>query len=573
MHRIVISLLIFTALSFSETNNKYSNKPIDLKIKKTAAAMGINEYYEDIPAVNLSLKGLNPVNPATSTYNYKTFTQKPGQIKSTVVSETKKLKKSMNDIDEPQPSFEEQLSLSERIKIILGYIQGIWQIIKSQIEDEVLKKAPSFDEISQNIDNNIKKSSFQPRNYGEKSLLMEEGYLKEFEGITGSKFTNKNEAKFLIDGEQSFPLRYSLIKNARKSIYLAALCFENDITGLKTANFLIKKKTEGVDVRVIIDNKTISRHGSIIVKKLEENNVEVLKYQEDERQGDILHAKMLIVDGEYAIVGGMNIGAMHSHEDPQGEKWRDTDVFFRGPAVKDVTDIFVNLWNNAIKTQSKNSYLNPIEKEDKEIEGDGNAKIAIIFSNPPYQQGSPIINGIIKAIYGATHQINIENAYFVPIPALSKALLDARARGVEVNILTNSRESMDFEARPLVEVSMKTLLPLYKAGVKVYLKKGQTLHSKFMTVDGNFAIIGSYNLHPRSERYDSEIVSAIIDQKSVKELDEAFNHDISIAKEVKSEEELVPDKNWLARVMEEYFFGQLKNPDTPFQQNLLDTNQ
>jgi cardiolipin synthase len=170
------------------------------------------------------------------------------------------------------------------------------------------------------------------------------------------------------------------------------------------------------------------------------------------------------------------------------------------------------------------------------------------------------MTSIIKAIYGATRVINIENAYFVPIPALTEALLSARARGVEVNIFTNSKYSIDEEARVLSDVSMKSLLPLFKAGANIYLKKGDTLHSKFMTVDGIFCSIGSYNLHPRGERYDSEMNVNILDQEGVSYLDKVFKDDISnLAVKITSETQLVPEQGWFSKIIEKYFYSQLNN--------------
>ena len=165
---------------------------------------------------------------------------------------------------------------------------------------------------------------------------------------------------------------------------------------------------------------------------------------------------------------------------------------------------------------------------------------------------------IIKSIDGATKKINIENAYFVPIPALTQAILKARERKIEVNLLTNSKDSIDSEARSLSDVSMKSLLPLLKAGVNIYLKKGETLHSKFITVDGIFCSIGSYNLHPRGERYDTEFNAHIIDNESVSYLDEVYEKDISLAQKITDEKQLTVEQSWFSKIIKKYFYSQLK---------------
>ena len=182
------------------------------------------------------------------------------------------------------------------------------------------------------------------------------------------------------------------------------------------------------------------------------------------------------------------------------------------------------------------------------------------MQNPP--QDSTILISIIKAMYAATRNINIENAYFVSLPVVTQAVLDARARGVEVNIVTNSRESIDPEGLVIVEAMYKCLIPLAEAGASIYLyngirSPGDTLHSKFMTVDGEFADIGSYNLHPRGERYDTEVNVNILDRGSVAQLDAAFNDDLKNSRKVKSAAELDGKPSFMAGIANDYFYAQL----------------
>jgi cardiolipin synthase len=508
---------------------------------KTAEAMGVS-VYEDFPAISLSLDDIN--NPSSGGY------QTGGAS----------LKKSF-PVPEPDPDIQTSkpvLSFSEKANIYWGYVLTFWHSVTAQITDSGVFSAgaPSFEEISKEILARVFNTSFKPRKYGERSLFEVPGFISEYENIVGSKFRSGNSVKFLINGEESFKYKDYLIKNAKKSIYITTWAFYDDITGADALKMLSEKKRQGIDVKVITDGNIINSHGISIVGKMEKAGIEVIRYSEKVRRADIWHVKMIIVDEKYAIVGGMNFGDPYSHKDPNGAKWRDTDVLYMGPAVSDSLKIYARIWNDEVS--SKGLKLGKINLPEAVNPSEGNAKISITFSNPPESDGSPILAGIIKAIYGATKSINIENAYFVPIPTLTQAILDARARGVEVSIFTNSKDSIDSEAKSVSDISMKSLLPLYKAGVKIYLKKGDTLHSKFMTVDGVFCSIGSYNLHPRGERYDSELNLNILDPETVSGLDKVFKMDImNLATEVKAETDLVPDQSWFSRIVEKYFYSQL----------------
>jgi len=302
-----------------------------------------------------------------------------------------------------------------------------------------------------------------------------------------------------------------------------------------------------------LDGKVVAMHGSNSVKNMEKNGIEVIRYEDGDRGADIWHVKMIIADEKYAIVGGMNFGDPYSHKDPSGEKWRDTDVLYSGPAVQDSIKIFADTWNKEV--ESKDLSYNAIEMSSDISYDSGKAKISVVLQNPPTD--SKILTSMVKGIYGASNIINIENAYIIAIPVVYEAIKDARGRGVEVNILTNSYKSIDPECKQIVPAIYHSLEKLQLMGVNIYLKKGGTLHSKFMTVDGIFANIGSYNLHPRGERYDTELNVNIINADNVKELDEAFKEDLALALKVDNIKDLVAEDSWLASIAEEYFFAHL----------------
>ena len=445
-----------------------------------------------------------------------------------------------------------------------GYIVAAYNTIKAKIEDSGalpgVPFAPTFEETSKKVLAAVKNSSLLPRRAGEPTLLADPAFLFEMETLSGARFLDGNAARFLIDGEASFAMKDSLIKGAKKRIYIGSYSFHDDITGFETADMLIARKRAGVEVKVILDHKVIYTSGTKAVKRMTDAGVEVLRYIDKKRTGDYWHMKMLMVDDQYAIVGGMNYSDLYSHKDPDGPKWRDTDVLYTGPGVAETRRIFAGIWNAEAEKQKT-----PLSRIGDILPGagkaEGNARMAVLFQNPPHSSPAILLN-IVKAIYGATRRINIENPYYVAVPAITQALLEARARGVEVNILTNSKKSIDAEAKPMADIIIKGLLPLVPAGVNVYLKKGETLHSKFMTVDGAYCTIGSYNFHPRSERYDTEMNVSILDPVSIGGLDAEFENDLAMADRIKTVDDLEYDPGWLSRIVGRYFYSEL-SPSKP----------
>lgn len=317
--------------------------------------------------------------------------------------------------------------------------------------------------------------------------------------------------------------------------------FYDDETGWETAKKLVSRHNEGLDVQVVVDEQVGSRNPhSETLKYMEENGVRVIHWRNKDEPYQGQHRKIMVVDGESAVVGGLNPGNCYSHMGPaDGQKWRDTDVLLKGPAVADCERIFASVCGR---------------EENPPVPGvEGNARVAAVNHVPGAD--ASIMLATMKAIQGASESVDIENAYFIQTPGLKQVILDALERGVHVRIFTNSAESVDEQ---IVSAPILRSLPeLIQAGAEVYIKKGDTLHSKFMVVDGMYSSIGSYNLHPRSERYEGEVTLNILDTETASNLTDAFEKDIAVATRVTSADQISVPQNIMTIIPERYFFDQL----------------
>ncbi|MEW5906566.1 MAG: phosphatidylserine/phosphatidylglycerophosphate/cardiolipin synthase family protein [Elusimicrobiota bacterium] len=448
-------------------------------------------------------------------------------------------------------------TIGEQAGVAWGYGVSIYHAIAGQITDSGVlpwtAAAPDFEEISKRVLLQAAETRYMPRKGGSASLLEDEGFIRELEQASGARFTAGNDTDYLIDGPESFAAKDALIMGARESVFVASWAFYDDETGYAAADLLIEAKRRGVDVRVMVDGKVALSHGPRALKRMERAGIEVLRYQEIGRRHDIWHVKTSIADWTTAITGGMNFGNVYSHRG-DGPRWRDTDVRYSGPAAYDTAQIFRSEWNAQVAARP-GSGLTLIPAPPARPGSYGSARIAPVLQNPPTD--SKILLSMIKAMYGASREINVENAYFVALPAVTRALLDALERGVKVNVLTNSPDSLNGQCKSMGVPLLKSLVALKAEGAGVYLKQGDTLHSKFMTVDGVFANVGSYNLHPRGERYDTELNVNILGREGVAELDRAFLDDIAAAKRIDRVEDLDIRETWLSRFIEEYFMAQL----------------
>lgn len=410
------------------------------------------------------------------------------------------------------------------------------------------KPFESWDDMSRRQLALIAGSAFAPRGPGEASLFTEPGFVKEYEALTGAAFTDGNSAKALIDGPASFKVRFGLMRKAKKSIFIQSWAFYDDATGNAAADLLIAKKAAGLDVKIMVDGKTTAVHGAAVLVRMAAAGVELVYFNDAARRYDGLHTKILLVDGVHAIVGGMNFGDDYSHMG--AKKWRDTDLYYRGRVAAQTARFMAALWNAQVAAQGlPHGLMNPPIVRVAA----GKARMSFLADDPEGE--ATIMLAHLKAIAGASTVINIENAYLITMPQLRAALLDALRRGVKVNILTNSAESID---EPIIIAPILASLPeLIEAGATVALKRGDTLHSKFMTVDGLLSIVGSFNLHPRSVRYEFELIVTSLDAPLAASLDRAFAADMAVALPVTDPAALAIPDSALTRIVRRYLFNQL----------------
>jgi cardiolipin synthase len=124
------------------------------------------------------------------------------------------------------------------------------------------------------------------------------------------------------------------------------------------------------------------------------------------------------------------------------------------------------------------------------------------------------------AIYGARREVVLTTPYFVPSESLLYALLSAAARGVEVTLIVPAK----IDSRLVHFASRAFQTDLLAAGVRVALFQGGLLHTKSITVDGQFCLFGSLNLDPRSFRLDFEITLAVYDAEFTADLRRLQQH-------------------------------------------------
>jgi len=395
--------------------------------------------------------------------------------------------------------------------------------------------------------------------------LLGKGVQRRLDFLCKAETTDGNKVKLMLSGPWAFAERNHLFENAKKSINLQTYIFHDDETGWNTAKILADKARQGVEVRVLVDGVGTSDTDSKIFHSLREAGAEVVEFcpptQAVERLNTRWHQKIVTVDDEAAIVGGMNVGSEYAYTgtgrvdvskgtSSASASWlSDADALITGPAATKIGQQFNENWRLAT--------LELLPDPAPQAEN-GDGVTTRFISQLPYEKGETTINQwYLEMLKNARDTAYIANAYFVPDGELLDAMCDAAKRGVDVRVLTNSQESSDHAIPMVVQAARSTYERLLEAGVRVYEAKSpgdvlRVLHKKTAVFDGMVSAVGSYNLDPRSAKLNSECMLEVQGQIHGSQMLAQFARDLRRSREVRKKD--LYEGTVLDR-LEQWFYG------------------
>ena len=360
------------------------------------------------------------------------------------------------------------------------------------------------------------------------------------ESVTESPLTKGNKVILLTDGKATYAAMFKALQNAKDHINLESYIIEDDETGHKFAELLLQKQAKGVQVNLIYDSVGSMKTPASFFQHLRDGGIQVvgfnpvnpLKAQGNWGLTHRDHRKILIVDGNVAIIGGINISKVYSSSPfnrKQNEKapihWRDTDIQIEGPAVAELQKLFLDTWlkQRGPKLSERNYF--PDLKEG------GNALIRVVGSTPGQTNRLPFIV-YVSAVTFSEHSIHMTNSYFIPDDQIVKALTDAAERGVDVKILlpgiTDSWLALYAQRHHYSD--------LLKAGVKLYEHSTSLLHAKTAVLDNVLSTVGSTNMDFLSLSSNDEVNAVILNHDFAGEMEKMFARDLAESDQIRWEE-------------------------------------
>lgn len=364
--------------------------------------------------------------------------------------------------------------------------------------------------------------------------------------VATQSLTCGNKIEPLVNGDQAFPAMLAAIESARKSITLVSYIFDNDPTGKQFVAALARAVKRGVAVRVLVDSAGTRYSFPPITWKLRAAKVPFAKFLPASlftpwRVATINlrnHRKSLIVDGEIAFTGGMNI--RHGNVLKENPAHPVQDLHFRvtGPVVTELQEVFANDW--AFTTDeildgetwfpSLESRFQTTAEPDRlkaELQTAADV-IARVIPDGPDADFENARWTLLAALAEAQYSVKIVTPYFLPDIALISALNLAALRGVRVDIVLPAKNNL-----PFVHWASRALWwQVLERGCHIWLTPPPFDHSKLMIVDSHWVLLGSANWDARSLRLNFELNVECYGREFAAEMEQLVAGKIATAREV-----------------------------------------
>ena len=353
--------------------------------------------------------------------------------------------------------------------------------------------------------------------------------------IAAADVSSGNRVRLLRDGAETFDAMHELIDRANERVMLEGYIFRADEVGQRFSRALVGAARRGVAVRVVVD--WVGRMGTPgrFFQWMRNRGVDVRIFNPPGFRrwlGFVPrdHRKLLVVDGEAGVTGGIGIGNEWRTGvlKRRGAPWRDTAVLIEGPAAYDMAEAFEVMWRRTTSTERRGRQRHLVRRAhgaDLDPSTHAGALVGIVEGEPGRRRVARALQ--IQAV-SAQRSIWIASAYFAPSGAEVEALTGAARDGVDVRVLVPGRYDHPW-IRMLTRNYYRRLLT---NGVRLWEWKGEMMHAKTSVVDGRWVRVGSTDFNPLGIAINFELDAVIEDLALGAEAEAMFLRDLEGSREV-----------------------------------------
>jgi cardiolipin synthase len=307
-----------------------------------------------------------------------------------------------------------------------------------------------------------------------------------------------NRFELLGESTQTVDRLVADIEAASSHVHLLYYIVADDQTGRRVASALASAAGRGVKCRMLVDafasRAIFKRNG--LAERLKQQGIELAQAMPTSplRRRDLRnHRKLAVIDDRIGYAGSQNL-VNADYGGRRGAPWFDLTGRFTGPVVHQFATVFAEDWtfetDKTLDVPSASGYP----------EEPGGVPMQVVPTGPVARSVS-YRRVALAAIQSARSRLVLTTPYFVPDEPALVSLMMAADRGVDVKLLVPAVPDHLFTAA----AGRAQFQSLLDSGVGIFLYRPGLLHTKSITVDDAFAVMGSANLDVRSFNLNFEL--------------------------------------------------------------------
>lgn len=303
------------------------------------------------------------------------------------------------------------------------------------------------------------------------------------------------EVTYFPLGERKFAEMLQQLEKAERFIFLEYFIVDEGLMWGRILEILARKAAQGVDVRVMYDGTCeLSTLPRDYPKRLKKLGIQCKPFAPitpfvSTHYNYRDHRKILVIDGQVAFTGGVNLADEYINHIVKFGHWKDTAVMLRGEAARSFTLMFLQMWNldEKVPDFSLVSEIPPCRVPQAE-------GFVIPYGDFPVDDDRMGEQVYIDILNRAQNYVHIMTPYLILDGETEAALTYAAQRGVDVRLILPGIPDKAFPYA-LAFTHYKTLLD---AGVKIAEYTPGFVHAKVFVSDDREAVVGTINLDYRS---------------------------------------------------------------------------
>lgn len=411
---------------------------------------------------------------------------------------------------------------------------------KSRLASETQKK---FDEEAKKTDVVLKEDRQARENLNELDYHMDNQsrYIRDYAGFPVYQNT---ETEYFPIGEELYKSLIQELEKAKHFIFMEYFIIDKGMMWESVLEILVRKVSEGVDVRLIYDDMgCVNTLPAQFYKELQAKGIKCAAFNPFRPIVSVIlnnrdHRKITVIDGHTSFTGGINLADEYINRKKRFGHWKDTGVMLKGEAVRNFTVMFIQMWNVITGMEDKLENYMPHVYHKETFRGEGFVQP---YADTPLDNEIVGENVYINAITKAKRYVYIFTPYLIIDNEMMTALCLAAKNGVDVRIVTPGIP----DKKMVFLLTQSYYAQLLEAGVKIYEYQPGFIHAKSFVCDDELAIVGTINMDYRSLYLHFECAVWMYRTKAVMQLKKDVFETIEVSTRIT--EEFCRERNILIR--------------------------